>query len=239
METTHTPEINFDLSPGFTLIKDAAHLKEVLDAATKPKLYRLADWEENGYHDSYFYVALWNEGTQQVESVEYGATAYGGGWNYTAETEAPTPEIVAKACAWLADRIYAQAHAAEQRDVLEPATVTKGQDLRLTRNARNKGVKIPAGAVGRVFWSGAYGQFYRNGYNRPGRDNTRVGLELTTGERVFVALDACRLDREPMPDAELRQRAEALSLGCAFGKALSLKHAWDTHNFALAVLKAG
>ena len=262
MEATHTPEINFDLSPGFTVIRDAAHLKEVLDAATasneEPEpvepdteeastlsdfereavLYRLSEWEDNGYHDSYFHVALWNEDKQIVERVEFGATAYAGGWNYMAETLAPTKEIVGKACAWLANVIYRQIWAAEQGDVLEPKAVSKGQDLRLIRSARNKGVTVPKGAVGRVFWSGAYGTFYKNGYNRPGRNNIRVGLELTTGERVFVALSACRLDREPMGDEELRQRAENLSLHCSFRSALTAKGGWDSKNFALAVLQS-
>lgn len=237
--------INWDASPGFTLVKDAAHLAEILDAATNkgaeepapaPQRYYLCDWEENGYHDSYFQVALWNEATQAVERVEYGATAYGGGWDYRAETSYPTLAVVNKACAWLSEYIYRQIYAAEQRDVFEPEAVRNGEELILTRDARNKGVKIAAGTQGRVFWSGAYGQFYRNGYNRPGRANTRVGLELANGQRVFVALSACKRAKQPLSDAELKERADRLSLDCQFGKALSAKHAWDSYNWASEVL---
>jgi hypothetical protein len=79
--------------------------------------------------------------------------------------------------------------------------------MRLLRGVKHKGVKYDAGLRGEVFWSGSYGHFYRNGYNKPDRENTRVGLRLTTGEKIFVALSALRLDREPMLDGELMVRA--------------------------------
>lgn len=42
-------------------------------------LYKLCDWEQNGYHDSYFKAALFNSETQEIVGVETGATAYAGG----------------------------------------------------------------------------------------------------------------------------------------------------------------
>jgi hypothetical protein len=198
--------------------------------------YRLCDWEENGYHDSYGYIAYWNDETNQVEKTEYWATAYGGGMSLDSFTVPPTIEVVMSAVEWLKGHIYAQIRAAEHRDVLEPNSAKDREDMVLLRDVKHKGVKYAAGTCGRVFWSGAYGKFYRNGYNRPCRSNIRVGLELTSGERIYVALSALRYAKEPMSDSELMARAGKLALDCQFGKALSGKHAWDAKNWAAELL---
>ena len=42
------------------------------------------------------------------------------------------------------------------------------------------------------------GTFYKDGYNRPDRDNSRALCKLESGEVVFLSLDALRLTREPI-----------------------------------------
>ena len=107
--------------------------------------------------------------------------------------------------------------------------------MRLLRPAKHKGAPIPEGTVGEVFWSGAYGQFFRKGYNRPGRSNTRVGLNFADGSSAYVALSACRLNREPDDDEELGSCARELAQNCAFSRITGEKHAWDSENYALAL----
>jgi hypothetical protein len=58
--------------------------------------------------------------------------------------------------------------------------------------------KLPAGTTGEVMTWESYGTFYRNGYNKPDRENTTVRMRLETGEVVPVKLEALRLDREPI-----------------------------------------
>ena len=197
--------------------------------------FTLTDWEQNGYHDSYFYVSVWNTETRTLRAMEYGSTAYGGG----AETPPviSDPAVLQDAIAWLAEYIFGVIRKAEHADVMEPQAAPKYADMRLVRNVKHKGETLAAGLEGRVFWAGAYGQFYRNSYNRPCRGNTRVGLELTDGRKVFVGLNALRLAREPMSDAELRQRAADLALHCGFSQATGVKCAWDSRNYALELLK--
>ena len=38
--------------------------------------FKLLDWEENGHHDSYFFLALWNPETGEAEKVMTVATAF-------------------------------------------------------------------------------------------------------------------------------------------------------------------
>jgi hypothetical protein len=42
-------------------------------------LYKLCDWEQNGYHDSYFKAALFDDSNNTIVGVEIGSTAFGGG----------------------------------------------------------------------------------------------------------------------------------------------------------------
>jgi hypothetical protein len=47
----------------------------------------LCDWEQNGYHDSYFYSAVFDTETGVISSVETGATAYAGGMESIPHTD--------------------------------------------------------------------------------------------------------------------------------------------------------
>lgn len=39
----------------------------------------LCDWEQNGYHDSYFFAAVYDTDTNEIKGVQTGSTAYAGG----------------------------------------------------------------------------------------------------------------------------------------------------------------
>ena len=62
--------------------------------------------------------------------------------------------------------------------------------------------KIAAGATGEVLSWRSFGRFYRNGYNRPGRENTTVQVRLDDGRVVPASLDALALAREPISAEE-------------------------------------
>lgn len=169
------------------------------------------EWEYNGPDDSDFYRVTFNPNTGELGRVMTGSTRFGLGSDSVRQFELNPPEsVLAQAETALAEIIYGCLRKAEDSDTLEPRAASHGDRLRTIRNIRGKSA-CPAGTVGEVFWTGTYGTFYRNGYNRPGRDNTRVGLRLRDGTKVFVALSACRKDREPDSDEALRTRASELA----------------------------
>lgn len=201
----------------------------------------LCEWEENGYDDSDGFSAYWDSERQTVDK-EMTWTTRGG--VHPSEFQPLTPDALAAALAWLENHIFDGITAAEQHDILTPADAPIGREMELLvdHNFSDKraGVKheLKAGQWGDVFWCGAFGQFYRNGYNRPGRDNRRVGLRMShDGSRVFVPLSKLRQHRQPLTAEELRQRAHTLAQGCQFGAALSSRFAWDSRNQAAELLK--
>lgn len=137
-----------------------------------------------------------------------------------------TPEeILRRAEQLLADIIFNLIRNAEHNDIFEPNDAQFGQRLRLTEPHTYRDTKtgkrtlISAGDTGEVFWVGAFGTFYRNGYNHAGRHNRRVGLRLANGSRVFVPLKKCRLDKEPLTDDQLRERSVQLAKNRRFEQA--------------------
>jgi len=102
--------------------------------------YRLCDWEDNGYHDSYFYGAYYDTEDGTCKSEMIGSTAFSGGC-YTAPWEDPTPEIVEKARVWLEQKIFEEIKAAEYRDVLTPDNLNVYDKVRFTQQKKTK-VKV-------------------------------------------------------------------------------------------------
>lgn len=95
--------------------------------------YKLCWWEENGYHDSYFYGVYYDGDKHELESVGLGATAYGGGIGFDNSYALPTPEILELARQLLAERIFVQIKAAEEMDIYRPgpASVKLGRKFEL------------------------------------------------------------------------------------------------------------
>ena len=99
-------------------------------------LYRLGTWEDNGYHDSYFYASAWNSETNQVESIMTGATAFAGG--PTIDWQPLTPEVLESARQWLEQAIFNTLRKAEDNDVLAPQNVEIGVRVQLLESHRNR-----------------------------------------------------------------------------------------------------
>jgi hypothetical protein len=66
-------------------------------------------------------------------------------------------------------------------------------------------INLKEGMTGEVVDSAAWGTFYRNGYNKPNRYNTRVQLRMSTGEILWVAGGNLRLDCEMKTEEEIAQ----------------------------------
>ncbi|WP_130425422.1 hypothetical protein [Edaphobacter modestus] len=183
-------------------------------------------------------MSVFDDESNQIRGIMSGSTRFAGyAPGHGPDLGHPISDlaILQRALQALKNFIFTAIRAAEYSDVLEPSKVERGTKLRLLRNCKHKGLTIPVGTAGVVFWSAAYGKFYDKGYNRPGRDNTRVGLTLADGSTAYIALSACRLDREPDTDTVLQDRAWELAQNCQFSKATGEKHAWDSENFALAL----
>lgn len=97
--------------------------------------------------------------------------------------------------------------------------------------------KLTAGLAGEVLDWTSFGQFYANGYNKPGRHNTTVQFKTDGGKMVRASLNKLRLDRELEEPLVLRDKAKALSFHYQFSALTPGKFAWDTHNHALAIAK--
>lgn len=177
-------------------------------------LYAVSDeWEHNGYDDSDFYRVVFDWNKRELRRFETGSTRYAGRCWAGSEFVLPsqTPETV-----WAeAERIHRDSIANGLRELdrmtkEEPDVqdIKHGMELELTRNVKHKGATIAKGTRGEIFWSGAYGQFYRNGYNHPNRENTRVGLRLLDGSRVFVALKACRQTAPLLSEDQIQEQAK-------------------------------
>jgi hypothetical protein len=173
------------------------------------------EWEHNGYDDSDFFIPSW-DGEQIVQHLSF-STRFAGG--FTKPPEATDEQRLA-ARAWHKEALREAILKSEGYRVLEPGASAMEHGLRLRllkdhtfQDKKSGGTPVEAreGDVGEVFWHGAFGTFYRKGYNQPNRENTRVGLRLRDGQRIFIPLNKLRLDEEPMTESEAEEKAEELS----------------------------
>lgn len=170
--------------------------------------YSVADWEVNGYQDSDFKALYWSP-EDGFSVVEVGSTRYGGG-GVSADLKAHPPvpaELLPVMREALAEKVARYAMGSFAHRVLNPMKFAKGEKVKFLKDGKakiaskdDKGsvrwVEVKAGDEAEVFWSGHFGSFYRNGYNRPNRDNGRLGLILANGDKVFVGMNKVRLSEE-------------------------------------------
>lgn len=205
------------------------------DRLLKAPLYAVSDeWEHNGYDDSDFFRTMWDPNTQALRKVETWTTRaccsaplpyvvpedWTGGWSPYIPPERVPSHVWEAAERALADRIFELIRSAELRDILTPDNAKQGDILRLSEphNSRKTKQTLPAGTKIRVNDCQAFGTFYARGYNHPSRENRSVvGTVLGHPETlVRVPLNKCRLDKEPISDTELRERANKLATNRRF-----------------------
>jgi hypothetical protein len=130
----------------------------------------LENREMNGYHDSDFYVNVWDEANGCIKKVSIGSTrGPQGPENHYWWTVDATPDVVAKAQAYL----ELEAKKARIRSFLSRKLPAKGEVVTVVA-----GRKVPKGTTGEVFWVGP------NGY---GKNEYRVGFKSTEGDKFFIA----------------------------------------------------
>lgn len=135
--------------------------------------YQIGTYEENGYHDSYFYAVTYTPSTGKFGSTMLWATAYAGS------------TTIAKADAAVLD--------AARIRLVEILTAAKLEDAKATRLAPRKGVEVRSlttrgknkDVVGIVKWIGE-DNTYRRG-------TIRVGIKVE-GEPKLRYLDADRVE---------------------------------------------
>ena len=103
-------------------------------------LFELNDWEENGYHDSYFYKAAWDAEKKEVVLVSAGATAYAS-CDTTPRPASPTIEVVEQARQWLKGYIKGSLREADKNDIEWPKSLQKG-DRVVIKAATKKQFKV-------------------------------------------------------------------------------------------------
>ena len=147
----------------------------------------LDTFEDNGYHDSYFYALVWDDEAGEPRKVEWGSTA---SWSYHNRVEIDaTPETLAKALAWYRKGWTERAIAAAHEDVEKPR---HGAAVRST-TTRGKNV----GVEGIVKWTG------------PGKYGPRVGIQVEGRKGyVFMAEESVKvIDPGPVNEQEIRDYA--------------------------------
>lgn len=152
----------------------------------------LDTFEENGYHDSYFYALVWDDELGATRKVEYGGTA---SWSYhNGVTVDATPEVLARALKWYRDawteKAIAETHA-DVRKARHGATVT------IARGRRD------VGTTGEVRWTGA------------GKYGPRVGIavEARKGYVFTSESNVDVIDAAPVDEQEIRDHAVNINPG--------------------------
>lgn len=120
----------------------------------------LGEWERNGYNDSDFLAAVWDEDEQKVKTIEWGTTRFPTYHNRCVVDA--TDEVKAKAAVVKAEAAYRfSVYRAE--DAQKDPTV--GKTVRsLTTRGKNKGA---VGTVVKRETDPYKGPYYANGYKDP------------------------------------------------------------------------
>ncbi len=133
----------------------------------------LAEYENNGYHDSDFFAVVWDTEEQCIKTVMFGTTRGGGSWGCHIDA---TPEVLA-----LAQAVKQKAQDDYQiKQALQIAKIAdKGKTVVI--HGFKRGKKVPLnGLQGEIFWIGA--NKFAPHYEKYSRS---IGVKIGN-ERVFV-----------------------------------------------------
>lgn len=157
----HPPTCGKSYCSGCWIIKDPLYMETTYIGVV------LELGEYNGRDDSDFYAVVWDDEQGCTKRVEYATTR---GWTYPngASVDA-TPEVREKYNKWCEAKRIEYLIAQRKKEEMTP---TRGKRIRVV-----KGRKVEHGVEGEVFWVGPC---------RYNRNTTRVGVQLTNGEKVFI-----------------------------------------------------
>lgn len=103
----------------------------------------LSEWEINGYDDSDWEAAVWNDETNRVERVLVGTTRCANKFMYDGISFDLNEEIIEKAVAWLRDAIFHDLKVRETNAVERPDDLKNGDRVVLNRSKRgHKSIQV-------------------------------------------------------------------------------------------------
>jgi hypothetical protein len=139
----------------------------------------LQEFERNGYHDSDFYMVVWNPATKTPETIEFATTR---GWTYPCfgSSVDATPEVIAEYEAYLAEQRKKAELASDKEQARQPKF---GRTVKVV-----KGRKVPVGTTGEICWIGK--NQFGGAYSKV---TTRVGIRLLDGTKVFTDFANCEI----------------------------------------------
>jgi hypothetical protein len=136
----------------------------------------LAEYENNGYHDSDFFAVVWDAKEQCIKTVMFGTTRGGGSWGCHIDA---TPEVLALA---QAVKQKAQDDYMAKQALQIAKLADKGKTVIIHGFKRGKKTSLN-GLQGEIFWVGA--NKFAPHYEKYSRN---VGIKIGD-EKVFVTND--------------------------------------------------
>lgn len=153
----------------------------------------LSEREANGYHDSDFYMLVWDPEAGKPNEIMFATTR---GWSYPcyASRADATPEVLAAYADWQ----RRQTEEDRKRAAVREATIPRvDRRIRVVKSVTRGKNKVEGGAEGVVTWFGKDGfdrsDRYLNDMQRSiaamirdPRDGMRVGVKFDDGRRLFL-----------------------------------------------------
>jgi hypothetical protein len=198
--------------------------------------YRLAEFEENRWHDSYGYLVYWDTETKKISRVMHWTTACGGEFD-TSEYLMPTKEIVEEAVKSFAKIIHKsniRQRICSHYNPTEKHHIDLGSNVvfNTAHNSRKSKIKIAKGTVARVVGV-EVDIFKTRPYSRVTWYNVMV---MVDNKIVRVPMEKVRMTGRPkFKVSEMKERAFKTAMNCQFRS--MWYGGWDCKNWALDVLE--
>lgn len=136
--------------------------------------FTLGNYEHNGYDDSDYYAVVWDDETDSVKTFEYMTTRFPCSGSVVVDADRETKRKVYRYFAKMARSDFDKHINPENAKKLR-----KGDTVTVVR-----GVKVPKGTVGEVFWIGTKYNYYSH------CDEKRVGIKVGE-EKMFLPYEYC------------------------------------------------
>lgn len=198
--------------------------------------YKLVEWEENGYHDSYGYIAYWDSETGELSRMCHWATAFGGSADLSDLLD-PTEEAVEAAIKAYGKILGRQEMRKIIRAHYNPESqwhLARGDKVvfKKAHNSRKTGLKIAVGDVAEVVSVQVDG-FKTRSYSKV----TYYSVMLKVGEK-YLSVPMEKLRKAGRPNvkvSEVKAKAQLRARECDF-RSLWFG-GWDDRNWAREVVK--
>jgi hypothetical protein len=169
-------------------------------------LFKLWEYEQNQYHDSYGHLTFYNSDTDTIEHAVHWSTAFAGGLDMS-QFQMPTLEVINRVYAILKKQIYK----ARRKELLYghwkyPKDLKRG-DAVVCKVTKPRGKHAcRKGEKGKVFWVGAVAW----------TTVPQVGVELESGRKIFTDFLSVARWGKLEPRSETLDYAERMSKGMGF-----------------------